>query len=402
MDFLSEEDREQIRNSKILVVDDFKFIRTQVEVLFEEFGAEVRSAGDGYEAVNIAKEFNPDVILLDIVMQKIDGFETSRRIKQIPHLKNTPIIFLTALSDKKNIIKGFNMGGVDYIVKPFDKEELIMRVLTHIKLAKLRFQIEQKNAMLERAIEAAAKIQQALLPKSLPNVAELDIDYVFKPALKVAGDILNVFRLDEDHIGFYVVDVEGKGIEAAMISVSISEFLNPVSIDTSPLKYRTPDGYRIASPGEVLLKLNREFPFERFKKFFSISYGVINFRTGELRWTKSLVPGPILITHNKALMLGLKNPPVGLFDKPKFKESTLKLKKNDTIIFYTDGAFEQVNKSNEEVFGIKRLLRVTISKKYSTVSSLLDDIISAIENFSQTQNFQDDITILGIRYRGKS
>jgi two-component system sensor histidine kinase ChiS len=135
----------------ILIVDD---IPTNLEVLLDvlfDSGFEVLVALDGESAIEQVEYAQPDIILLDVMMPGIDGFETCRRLKKNPSTKNTPVIFMTALSDTVDKVKGFELGAVDYITKPLQHEEVLARVNTHLTLQKLQKQLKKANLELEQA-----------------------------------------------------------------------------------------------------------------------------------------------------------------------------------------------------------------------------------------------------------
>ncbi|MEZ2317699.1 MAG: response regulator [Microcoleus sp.] len=150
--------------SIILIVDDNQ---TNLDVLFEllrNYGFKVLVAQDGESAIEQIEYIHPDLILLDIMMPGIDGFETCRRLKADPPTQDIPIIFMSALSDTLDKVKGFQTGAVDYITKPFQHEEVLSRIETHLTIRSLQKKLEEKNAELahlnqnlERLVEQKSK-----------------------------------------------------------------------------------------------------------------------------------------------------------------------------------------------------------------------------------------------------
>jgi two-component system, sensor histidine kinase and response regulator len=134
----------------LLIVDDTP---ENIAVLFELLSAQnfsVLVAEDGESALNIAISEKPELILLDIMMPGIDGFETCRRLKNDPSTADIPVIFMTALVDTADKLRGFNLGAVDYVTKPFDHEEIIARIHTHLTLLHLQRELQAQNAELQR------------------------------------------------------------------------------------------------------------------------------------------------------------------------------------------------------------------------------------------------------------
>ena len=141
--------------SKILVVDDTP---ANLEVISESLmtvGYEIAVAISGERALNRLKTYQPNLILLDVQMPGIDGFETCRQIKANPDWAAIPIIFITALNDTASIAKGFSLGAVDYINKPFQEAELLARIKTHLHLQQMTQQLEQLVAERTQALEVA-------------------------------------------------------------------------------------------------------------------------------------------------------------------------------------------------------------------------------------------------------
>lgn len=135
--------------SVILVVDDNQ---TNLDVMFDllrHSGFKVLVAIDGESAIEQLEYIKPDLIILDVMMPGIDGFETCQRLKEDPQTQDIPIIFMTALSDTRDKVYGFKMGAVDYITKPFQHEEVLVRVKTHLTICQLQKQLQEKNKELE-------------------------------------------------------------------------------------------------------------------------------------------------------------------------------------------------------------------------------------------------------------
>ena len=120
----------------VLAVDDSPESLGLISRILEPSGMTTLVALDGNQAINIARKMQPDIILMDAIMPNIDGFETCVQLKKIPELKNVPVIFMTGLSDTESIVKGFNAGGIDFLTKPIEPQELVVRMKTHLHLAR--------------------------------------------------------------------------------------------------------------------------------------------------------------------------------------------------------------------------------------------------------------------------
>jgi sigma-B regulation protein RsbU (phosphoserine phosphatase) len=152
---------------------------------------------------------------------------------------------------------------------------------------------EGSNARMRRDLEAAAKIQAAFLPKSLPSISGLNFAWAFHPCESLAGDFLNVCALDAENVGLYLLDVRGHGVAAALLSVTLSRVLSPADADSMLLRRDGQPGEKLVPPGEVADRLANKFPWdEATEQFFTIVYGILNVRTRQFRYVSAGHPGP--------------------------------------------------------------------------------------------------------------
>ncbi len=164
----------------ILIVDDMP---NNLSVLYETLTRQhykVLVARDGKSAIEQAQLARPDLILLDVMMPGIDGFETCRQLKQREPTKAIPVLFMTALSEPINVINGFNMGAVDYITKPFQLKEVLARIHTHLTISKLQHDLKAANAQLEaRVAERTESLSKALAEvEQLKNKLQAENTYL--------------------------------------------------------------------------------------------------------------------------------------------------------------------------------------------------------------------------------
>ena len=149
-------------SGRILIVDDSPINLDLIQKTLKRAGFEVRIANSGYSAIDLLKSQSVDLILLDIIMPGIDGFETCKRFKENPLIRDIPVIFMTALDDGESRVKGLTLGAVDYITKPFEQEEVLARVSIHLKLRKLTKALAHKNELLQQEISERVKAETAL------------------------------------------------------------------------------------------------------------------------------------------------------------------------------------------------------------------------------------------------
>jgi len=392
---------------RILIVDDSEDIRVLLKRILANAGYDVAEAAGGEEALCRAEAMRPDLVLLDIVMPGMDGFVVCEELGRKGLLTDVPVIFLSARSDSADKVRGLKEGASDYITKPFDKAEVLARVQNQLKIRRLTCELKRSNArltekqaVLDEDLRAAAGIQQSLLPRTVPDIESLAIAWKFMPSHVIGGDIFNVFRLDEDHVGMYMIDVSGHGVPSALITVSVSQVLEPNSGQVTKERTYEAPGYRITSPKKVMEALDGEYPIERFGKYFTIVYLIINTRTGEVTYSNAAHPSPVIIRGDGSLEpLDKGGTIIGLDGCIPFEEETKPLRQGDRLILFTDGVVEYRNSSGE-FFGEDRFFSLLSRLGNEGIEALLDAVVGSIEDFGQGAEFEDDITLVAVEYRG--
>lgn len=294
-------------------------------------------------------------------------------------------------------------------------KELVLRYAgAERELSILNRKLKQKQRQLDADARSAAEIQRALLPGKIQKRPNLDFAWKFQPAELIGGDLFNVISLDRHHLGIYIFDVSGHGVPAAMMSVSVSQALRPASglvvkephssLPEESNSQQQGSGasslrpQHVECPGRVMEGLDREFPFTRFEKFFTIFYGVINTVTGEFRYCNAGHPPPLHINTRGAIkQLTEGGTFIGMEGAIPFEEGSLSLAAGDKIILYTDGVLEYENSENE-FFGEERFHNTISNLWQQPVTVLLDDFLLALNSFGGDTILQDDITLLGFEF----
>lgn len=392
---------------KILIVDDNAVNRKLLIMILEKKGYLLFEAQDGEEAVSMAREIMPDLILLDVMMPLKDGYEVCQQLKAQEQFAATPIIFLSAKTETQDKIKGLNLGGSDYMTKPFDQGEVLARVNSQLEIRRLNQNLmDANNALVEKQkhidadLKAAGAIQQTLLPHVIPDVNSLDIAWKFLPCQDIGGDIFNVFRLDESHLAVYMLDVSGHGVPAAMVAVSVSQMLFPHAGFILKQIIASPPYYEISSPATVLEELDTLYPMERFDKYFTMSYMVLNIKTGAIVYSNAAHPHPVIVrTDGSTEFLDQGGTIIGMGGVMPFDEGRAILNPGDRLFLYTDGIPEYQDDQGN-FFGEKRFFHQLIAGMGSPLFQTLDDILKGINTFGNGLAPNDDISILGIEFKG--
>ena len=243
---------------------------------------------------------------------------------------------------------------------------------------------------MEEELRAAAGIQQALLPQEPPPVPGLDFAWRFLPCEQVGGDLFQVHRLDDRHVGLYVIDVTGHGIPAAMLTAALAESLSP---DGHVL--RRPDG-TVRSPAEVLRALDREYPIERFERCFSIAYLLLDVETGLLRYSRAGHPMPVCVRRDGGThALAEGGTLIGLGDMLPIDEGSIQLRPGDRMFVYTDGLVEAQDREGE-IYGDDRVQQALAKARDLPLDGTCDALLSAVRRFSAGRELRDDAALVAL------
>lgn len=395
---------------KFLIIDDDPISRRILENYLKILNNEVISAVNGVEGFNtLRSQKGFDIIITDWIMPEMDGIELCRKIRSSKYEKYLPIILLTSKGDKQDLIAALNAGADAFLTKPVNLQELQAQIHVCERILTLEEELADKLKELQKAhdrlrndLKAAAKIQSAMLPKEPPNFPRLECDWYFQACETIAGDMFNVFKLDENHLAVYVLDVSGHGIPAALLSVSLSRALTPFPEQGGILlKFdEASKNYQISSPKEVVEELNRRFPImAQTGHFFTILYGIFEFPECVFRFVRAGQIGPIVISEEKVNIYNEGGSvPIGIVENAECEEVLLKLNCGDKVLFITDGVSETINKDEEE-FEIERILKLFSENKTTGIKDSITLLCESIEKFSEGLPQRDDITILGIEVR---
>lgn len=394
---------------KILIVDDEIANRKLLTGIFRKEGYRLVEAGDGVDAIKLALQEMPDLILLDIMMPQKDGYQVCQELKQNNRSADIPIIFLSAKAEKEDKIKGLELGGVDYVTKPFDRREVLARAKAQLKIRKLTKELTLANQHLtlqqkriEEDLKAAGEIQRSLIAINPPADKALDVVWRFMPCQKIGGDIFNILRLDRDHWAIYMLDVSGQGITSAMVAVSVSQMLQPRAGFLPIQAIDCPPHREIVHPAGVLAAMDKEYPIERFGKFFTISYCVLNAKKGTLRYSNAGHPPPILLHPDGTLeLLEEGGTIIGMGGLLPFEEGERRLRFGDKLFLYTDGIVDYQN-AQGQFYGEDRFLAELKRLKDNLISNMVDGVIESMMNFGNRADPQDDISLLAVEYRGEN
>lgn len=343
-------------------------------------------ATNGPKALALAcAEQKPDLILLDVMMPEMDGYEVCMRLKADPSTREIPVIFLTGQTSADDETRGFEVGAVDYIHKPFSSAVVKARVRSHILLRESRAQLAAQLLALNNELEMARQIQLSILPHSVPQLPGLETIARFHPMTSVAGDFYDFVQIDDKHLGILIADVSGHGLPSALIASMLQVAL-------------TAQVAHASEPAKVLSGLNRALCGKFTQDFATAVYVYVDMEKSLMRYAGAGHPPvmqfrPSTGKSNQVLKNGLV---LGMFDVATYETLELPLEPGDRHVLYTDGILEAASTAGE-LYGEDRFMRFMENNHALKAEQFADAFLGEITKWtgqSAGQGQQDDITLL--------
>lgn len=398
----------------ILVVDDSIVERNLFVHMVAKWGYPVEFAESGQQAIALIQQKKIQLVLADWQMPEMQGTELCHVLRNLNLGQYTYIILMSAQNDEEFLIKALDAGADDVLAKPVDGSELEARLQSAVRRIELQAQLARKTDELFRAheviaqdLKAVSSLQRSYLPDPESPFAGLNYQWLSVPSKYVSGDHLNVFELQPGVYGFYLLDVSGHGIPAAVKSMQLVQMFADNSSSSLVLESAAgTGGTRVVSrPRDVVARLNRLFQqTESDLSYFTMIYGIFNTETRLLSLCQAGHPSPILLTKQGVVqVLGRGGYPVGLFDLDDFEDIELTLGEGDALVLYSDGVTEVLS-SDSEPFGEERLLQgIRKQVQLGRFADLPECIRLTVEQWGgptvQHKGFEDDVSILMIAPR---
>ena len=373
-------------NERILIVDDTPANIQTLSGILKEKGYQLSVATNGKQALQVLEKVRPDLILLDVMMPEMDGFEACRQIKKSESLNDIPIIFLTAKTDTADIVSGFEIGAVDYVAKPFNPSELLARINTHLTIDQLRRSLAEKNEELARAQkrerEMAYRVQSQLIPLQMPEIAGWEFAAHWQPAREVSGDFYDFIR-NKQCQGVVIADVSGKGMPAALFMASTRSIVRAKA--TTAL-----------TPAESLTQANTLICADAARGMYvTVFYVEIEPETHVLTYVNAGHNPPFWYkaSERKIHELAPSGPVIGMIPTMLCVQQQIQIGQGDVIMLYTDGFTEAFNEDEQE-FGDERLKEILLKNAHRSPKDVLAEIQSALDAFVGSAPQSDDRTIV--------
>ncbi|MDD2816762.1 MAG: response regulator [Thiotrichaceae bacterium] len=375
---------------KVLVVEDDAVMQIVVSETLESFGFQAIACDDGEQAwqmLQTAPEIN--IVITDWLMPRLSGIELCRRIRtqlKVPYYVYT--IILTSKGDKNAFMEGMEAGADDFLIKPFDSEELRMRLNVATRILAREQMLAERNQTLQLAqqrtnqdLKIAAQLQRSLLPKAKTLGENLRFEWLFHPSRFVSGDCFNFFELNSDYVCFYQIDVAGEGVSSALLSFGLYHHLNRRELlwgEGKPL-----------APAQVLRNLAQDFQQTLHEKLhFAIIYGYAQKSSKTLCFSRAGHSSPIhLDSSTGALSLcGDNSQDIGALAAEEFTDTQVSFKSGDRLFIYSRGLGQVMRQA--------KMLQFLQKARSKPLHEVIKQVGMALESKRGQGGFNEDISFL--------
>jgi sigma-B regulation protein RsbU (phosphoserine phosphatase) len=371
-----------LADSRILIVDD---VKANIEVLVHALRDEYRLSVvlDGAAALRSVEKQPPDLVLLDIVMPGLDGYEVCRQLRTNEGTRELPVMFLSSLEDVTDKAHGFEVGGNDYLTKPFELLEVKARVRS---LLKAKAYADAVREAMARDLRIAREIQMGILPADPAAAAKgtgLDVHAFIEPARQVGGDLYEVLRAADDRVVVALGDVSGKGIPAALFMAVAVTVLRTLA-------------RQIVEPDEILRRLNDELAEQNPRGMFVTMQCLV------FDMKRKLVSCAGAGHHQLAILSPGARPrlacastgrPAGLMLGNPITRETLPLEAGEMFVLFSDGVSEAMNE-DEAFYGEERLLATLGAMPNAGSAETVTRVMTDLRAFTAGAKQSDDITVV--------
>lgn len=379
-----------LQQARILVVDDAPVNCELLTRFLELAGFEaLRTAADGGEALEIVEEFRPDLVILDLAMPRVDGFEACRRFREMPHHAETPVIVQTGLDDPRQRARAFAVGATDLVTKPINRFELVARVVLHLERAKLIDDLSAFHSRLEADLAIARDMQRRALPSetAIDNIREggFDIAHFYESSDELGGDFWGMRPTDEGRLGFIIADFSGHGLTAAL-----NAFRMQALIDECWVLIDQPEVFLAA----VNMGLHRMLDRSQFATLLA---AVFDTKTKRMVYASAASTAPVIRRADGATeALPSDGVPLGVLPTAGYEARETAFNIGDSIAFYSD-AFPECPLENGNFLG-EDAFRDDLDRALAAVDAagVLADIFRSREH-RRAKPFTDDATFICVR-----
>ncbi|MCW8842399.1 MAG: fused response regulator/phosphatase [Rhodobacteraceae bacterium] len=401
---------------RVLLVDDSRLQRRILSASLKRDGYEVLEAGSGQEALDICRKYAPDLVLSDWMMPGMDGLEFCRAFRALSGERYGYFILLTSKSEKAEVVKGLESGADDFLSKPVNVHELRARINAGDRILKMQRELTQNNLVVTDTLEElrrvytsldndlieAKKLQQSLVRERFKDFGTGVASLMLHSSGHVGGDLVGHYRISDNRIGFYAIDVSGHGVSSALVTARLAGYLSSSSPEQNiALKALPEGGHTYHAPSDVISQLNRiVFAEMETEHYFTMLLAVVDLQSGVVEIAQAGHPHPLVLRASGTIEeIGAGGLPVGLIEDAKFDDFETTLSAGERLLILSDGVIECPIEDGQ-LLGEEGLEVLLADLSDQPTDKLLEALHWRLDGMS-TSGLPDDVSGILFEYRGQ-
>ncbi len=384
---------------RILVVDDESYIRELLVEALGPLGHDIAAASDGREALLLLEKFRPSIMILDVAMPGMDGYEVLGRLRSSEEHSRVFVLMLTARSELEDLERGLASGADDYLGKPFQLRELVARIQAAIRVQTLQEELLLRNCQLADALktqerlnriftmemDVAARLQNGIFSPSRLDLGRVRVAARYQPSTKIGGDFYDLRPLGDGQAAIFLADAVGHGVSAALLAAMVKTALEGALAGQ-------------ATPSRVLASLNRSFQFcSEHGKYLTAFFGILDCNSGHLTYSLAGHVPPLHYRDSKRAVEKLDTPGLclGIFEEGRYEDRETDLRPGDRLFAFTDGVYD-ASCDDSDLYG-SRFPRILMENAGIPNEEFLDRLDAGLSDFLGGVRPADDYTLLSIQ-----
>ena len=393
----------------ILIVDDSRAQRRVLGASLKRSGYEVIEAETGGEALTILQERPIDIVLSDWMMPGMDGPALCRAFRELRRDHYGYFILLTSKTEKEDVAHGLDVGADDFLSKPVSASELRARIAAGERILAMAEELIEKNEKLQAAHDSlnrdlleARRLQQSLIPERYHDFGAARLSLLMRPAGHVGGDLVGHFRINEQKLAVYSIDVSGHGVASALMTARLASYLSGSSprqnVGLEPNEFGI---FRMRPPHEVAATLNDLLLKDmETDLYFTMCLAEIDLRTGRVRLVQAGHPNPVIQrASGEVEFVSGGGLPIGLISDATFEMQEVRLNPGDRFLIYSDGLTEceSVDGQFLDESGLSALMA---DARGVGGYAFFETLLWNLEKYAGTSAFTDDLSGVFLEYEG--
>ena len=387
---------------RILVAEDERITRASLVRQLQGWGHAVTAAEDGAAAWDAYQAGEFDLVITDWEMPGLSGVELIQHIRARTSTNYVYCMMLTGRSDKADIVSGIEAGADDFLSKPFDREELRVRLLAGERIVRLEQALSAQNVELRAAgermrkdLQAAARVQRAMLPKENITKNGVRTAWTYVPTDELAGDAIGLELVEDRYLVAYIADVTGHGVPAALLAVRLMHAMASATAERT-------DGGSLRAPSAILAELNTRFCGDISDgRFLTMILCILDTRDGVMRFARAGHPLPLVVRKGDTVAVGESGGlPIGIMTPEQYPDVEVRLTPGDRVCLCSDGFIEQVGVDGHQQFGESRLREVVVRFSEHGGDRMVTEAVRALTEWGGTAGFIDDASLVVVEWVG--